>query len=268
VSGLADFVIVGTMKSGTTTLFRWLGVQPGCALPDVKEPRFFSDDDRWARGVAWYRDLFPGTPGTITGEASVAYTSPSPQTAIERLRSTIPDARLVCVLREPSTRLRSHYAHEVRRGREQRPFDAAATLESPYVQWSAYDRCVGPWIDAFGDQVLVVTFEDLFGPSVAAWQRVLAHVTLAPAERPTEVFNESAGKASFTPVMRRLFDRGIRRMPAGTPHALRRLARRALVRTTSVDAGGALRPEVDDLLRDQIARIEARLGRDLGWTAR
>src|SRR3954454_4204373 len=78
-----DFLIIGAMKSGTTSLFEWLGEQPEVWLPAMKEPRYFAPghaqnfdryvDDGYGRD--WYFDLFAGAPsGAITGEASPSYT--------------------------------------------------------------------------------------------------------------------------------------------------------------------------------------------------
>ncbi len=59
---LPDFLIVGAMKCGTSTLAAQLGAQPGLFMTTPKEPNFFSDDDVYARGMAWYRALFDAAP--------------------------------------------------------------------------------------------------------------------------------------------------------------------------------------------------------------
>ena len=48
-----EFLIIGAMKSGTTTLQVQLASQPGIFMTTPKEPNFFSDDDVFARGMAW-----------------------------------------------------------------------------------------------------------------------------------------------------------------------------------------------------------------------
>ena len=64
-----DFIIVGAMKAGTTTLFRRLGSHPDTRLPAVKEPQFFTVDSHYRQGPASYAALFPSA--GMTGEASV-----------------------------------------------------------------------------------------------------------------------------------------------------------------------------------------------------
>ena len=57
-----DFIVIGAMKSATTTLHEQLARQPGFAMSRLKEPNFFSDDDMYARGWGWYSSLFRAVP--------------------------------------------------------------------------------------------------------------------------------------------------------------------------------------------------------------
>jgi hypothetical protein len=145
---LPDFLIIGAMKAGTTTLFRWLGEHPACQLPADKEPHFFSRDDHYARGVGAYTALFEGIPRRLlTGEASVGYSRPEyAQVSAARITALLPGAKLIFLARDPLARTRSHYLHELKRGREKRTFAAAvADASSPYVHASRYSRCLKPY---------------------------------------------------------------------------------------------------------------------------
>ena len=125
---LPDFVIIGAMKAGTTTLFRWLESHPGTSMPTVKEPHFFSVDEKYSKGLAFYAEHFrQAPPGLLTGEASVTYSDPELPQAGVRLISDLPNARLIFLTRDPEQRLRSHYLHELRRSREKRTFLDAVT---------------------------------------------------------------------------------------------------------------------------------------------
>ena len=55
---LPDFVIIGAMKCGTSTLAAQLGAQDGVFMTTPKEPNFFSDDAVFAQGLPWYESLF------------------------------------------------------------------------------------------------------------------------------------------------------------------------------------------------------------------
>lgn len=126
---LPDYIIIGSMKCGTTSLFKYLE-QHLQILPGVrKEVNFF--DLNHERGEYWYRSCFPlktnVKPGQITGEASPRYIS-HPHVAA-RIKALIPDARLICVLRNPVERTISHYFHNLRRGRETLPVMEALQAE-------------------------------------------------------------------------------------------------------------------------------------------
>jgi hypothetical protein len=43
-SRLPDFSIIGTMKCGTTSLFRWLGEQPKLRLAEIKSLVLITED--------------------------------------------------------------------------------------------------------------------------------------------------------------------------------------------------------------------------------
>jgi hypothetical protein len=119
-SGLAapgrmpDFFIVGHAKCGTTALYAMLRHHPCLFMPFLKEPQFFAPEmraDPWrSRGLPQtledYAALFaPATPEQLAGEASPSYLR-SP-TAAEQIAATAPAARIVAILREPSSFLRS-----------------------------------------------------------------------------------------------------------------------------------------------------------------
>ena len=57
-----DFMIIGAMKSATSTLHEQLAANPGFFMSRPKEPNFFSDDAVWARGLDWYSALFASAP--------------------------------------------------------------------------------------------------------------------------------------------------------------------------------------------------------------
>lgn len=123
--GLPNFVIIGAMRSGSTSLYRYLKDHPHVFMPR-KEIQFF--DRYWERGLDWYSDLFDAHQGQpAVGEASPNYLA-SP-VALERMRSVIPEARLLAILRDPADRAYSHYWMEHSRGRDPRTFEEAIAEE-------------------------------------------------------------------------------------------------------------------------------------------
>ncbi|MDZ7673829.1 MAG: hypothetical protein U5K30_01990 [Acidimicrobiales bacterium] len=55
---LPDFIIGGASKSGTTSLYRWIGSHPDVEVPASKELRFF-DGYNADKGWDWYVDQIP-----------------------------------------------------------------------------------------------------------------------------------------------------------------------------------------------------------------
>jgi hypothetical protein len=138
---LPDFLVIGTKKGGTTSVANWLLQHPQVVpmfprFQRHKSPHYF--DINYQRGQAWYRSHFPtaaarerhvGEAGTSrVGEASPYYMF-HPASA-DRIAETVPDARLVAVLREPVSRAHSNYYDRVVAGTETMPtFEAAIDAE-------------------------------------------------------------------------------------------------------------------------------------------
>jgi hypothetical protein len=103
-----DLVIVGAARSGTSFLSATLDQHRLIDAGSVKEPNFYSS--RWSSGRDWYDGLFlPRDRGLKRVDASVSYTYPQHQAALERIRDAAPDVQVVYAVREPIARLVSHY---------------------------------------------------------------------------------------------------------------------------------------------------------------
>jgi hypothetical protein len=121
---LPNFFILGAGKSGTTALYHWLDKHPQVHLSTPKEPYFFEDE--YAQGPEFYwRTYFAaGWRGQqLIGEARAAHLFLPfvPQ----RIYETVPDARLVAILRNPVERAYSHWWMQRSHGHEPLDFDAA-----------------------------------------------------------------------------------------------------------------------------------------------
>jgi hypothetical protein len=111
-----DFFIVGHPKCGTTALYEMLRVHPQIFMPELKEPWFLADDMRPRfppprsasppKTLADYLVLFEGARAEQRiGEASSAYLLS--HTAAAQIAELRPDARIIAILREPASFLRS-----------------------------------------------------------------------------------------------------------------------------------------------------------------
>ena len=70
-AGPVDFVIVGAMRAGTTTLHALLAEHPQITMSRDKETDFFIAEKNYSRGLCWYEAQFDPT-RPIRGEASPA----------------------------------------------------------------------------------------------------------------------------------------------------------------------------------------------------
>lgn len=172
---LPSFVIIGAMKSATSTLQEQLVQQPGIFMSEPKEPNFFSDEDQYAKGMLWYSGLFSPAPnGAILGEASTHYTKlPTHPHSVERLKEHLPGAKFVYVMRHPVDRLISHYIHEWSMGVYRCGLEEAITRYPELIAYGQYSMQLKPYFDHFGrDAVLPVFFDRLIREPQAELERV------------------------------------------------------------------------------------------------
>jgi hypothetical protein len=152
---LPSFFIVGPPRTGTSWLHQVL--QPHTCLPRVKETRFF--DERFHRGVAWYRGNYPDS-GLPMGEIGPTYFA-SP-TARQHIAELVPDAKVVCIFRNPVDRIRSHY--RLKRAYAMIPwgFEEALVKDSELMESSKYATYLKSWQQTFGEEnVSALLYDDL-----------------------------------------------------------------------------------------------------------
>ena len=157
---LPDFVIIGAMKSATSTLHDQLAEQSGIFMSTPKEPCYFSDDPVFARGVEWYAGLFEAAPaGALCGESSTHYTKlPTyPDTAL-RLARLLPKAKLVYVMRHPVDRLVSHYIHGWTEGEIRVPIDRALDLHPELIHYGRYAMQLDAYLEHFDRSAILPVF--------------------------------------------------------------------------------------------------------------
>lgn len=139
--GLPDFLVIGTQRGGTTSLYNALIQHPLVRGSSHKEVHYF--DLNHAKGPMWYQSHFPlmcGRPRgatLVTGEASPYYLFHP--CAAERVQELLPNVKLIALLRNPVDRAISHYHYMVRLGREPLTLDDAVARE-PYRLAGEADR--------------------------------------------------------------------------------------------------------------------------------
>jgi lipopolysaccharide transport system ATP-binding protein len=232
---LPSFIIIGAQRAGTTSLYDYLSRHPDVAVAvtpgDVwwsKEVHFF--DYRFWRGLDWYRSCFPLASSRsiarrkgrdlVAGEATPTYLL---HPAVpERVAATLPDVRLIAILRDPIERAYSHYQLMVRTRREKLSFEDALDAEEgriagevermladpryksgafrdhTYITRSLYADQVERWFEHFPrEQLLVLGAEEFLTQPAETYERVLSFIGLRPW-RPQEFAPRN--RATYAPI--------------------------------------------------------------------
>lgn len=160
---LPDFLIIGAMKSGTTTLHHYLAHNPDIYISKPKEVDYFSQDKNYQRGADWYAELFaPARPEQICGEVSPSYTRfPRFAETPKRIAALLPGVKLIYIMRHPVERFYSNYVYERAYGRTD---TIRETLDNrPYVlETSNYMLQINRYLEYFPrDQMLPLLLDDL-----------------------------------------------------------------------------------------------------------
>lgn len=129
---LPNFLIIGAPKSGTSSLYHYLGQHPEIYMSPVKEPHFFAldrpianyqgigDRERMSTAISnWedYQALFAEVKAeTAIGEASTTYLGSSQ--APEKIKATLPGVKLIAIIRNPADAAYASFLHLLRDGDE------------------------------------------------------------------------------------------------------------------------------------------------------
>jgi Sulfotransferase domain len=165
---LADFIIMGAAKSGTTTLFRYLERHPQICLSKIKEPNFFGMDENYQKGLDWYSSMFSGAkPDQVCGEASTDYAKfPKFPATAKRLAQTLPDVKLIYLIRNPVNRAYAYYRHVGRKFKVRETFEEHIGHTQICLESSNYMMQIENYLQFFPkESFLFLMMEDLIDHS-------------------------------------------------------------------------------------------------------
>ncbi len=285
---MPNFFIVGAQRAGTTSLYQYLNQHPQVYMSPRKEPHFFegmhSEFRRPGRrsvpvrDLAEYQALFAGASGEkAIGEASASYLF-SPR-APGLIKSSVPDAKIIAILRNPADRAYSNFVYCVQVGREplgsfaeglqaeeERTRDKWGPLWY-YKQKGFYYAQVKRYFDTFGrDQVGVWFYEDLRNDTFGIIGEVFRFLGIDESFVPdaTSEYNPSG-----IPRVGRLYT-GVRKLTARNPALVERVLparlrgyvkRRIFVKPPPFPP--EVRRQLTDSYREDILRLQELIGRDL-----
>ncbi len=162
--------VIGAMKSATTSLCTKLAEHPDVFMATPKEPDFFSRDEVYGRGLKWYQSRFSNAgQRTVVAEGSTSYTKQLQYPrAASRLAEHVPHARLIYIVRDPVDRIKSHWAHEVLKGRTRLSANEFARSHPEAIDISSYWRQLNAYREHFDDHRILVLFLEQFRDQPAA----------------------------------------------------------------------------------------------------
>lgn len=158
---MIDFIVIGSMKSGTTTLNGYLGECPNIQMFNWKESQFFSTG--YDKGIDYYNSLFKDD-NRLKGEASTCYSRfPAHKDVPERIYNYNPNVKLIYLLRNPVDRAYSHYCHNILTDNiNYNSFDEALNLSNEILVTSKYMMQLDCYLEYFSkEQIHLVDFDEL-----------------------------------------------------------------------------------------------------------
>ncbi|MDP9406095.1 MAG: sulfotransferase [Actinomycetota bacterium] len=252
-----NFLVVGAAKAGTTALYDYLRQHPDVYMSALKETNYLAlqgqrvaftgpgDDATINRlsvtTASGYAAQFAGvTTETAVGEASPLYLyDPA---VPQRVATQLPDAKVLAVLRHPAERAYSAFLHATRDGREPLGDFAAALADEParvragwehlwhYAGMGFYGAQLERWCAALGrNRVHAFLYDDLVADPAGALRSCFAFLGVDGAFVPDMRVHPNASRGRD-----------------GCP---------------PLDAG--VRAALVDVYRDDVARLQRLLGRDL-----
>jgi Sulfotransferase domain len=162
-AAMPNLIIIGGLKCGTTSIHHYLGLHPEINMSKPKELNFFVKELNWDLGIPWYEGRFDDR-CPVRGESSPHYTNlPRYHGVAQRIHDNIPEARLLYMVRDPISRILSHWRHATGAGYESRPMEDVLLRDGQtYITRSMYWMQLQPYLELFPrGQIEIITQEEL-----------------------------------------------------------------------------------------------------------
>lgn len=106
---LPNLIVLGAMKSGTTSLHDYLNCHPDINMSTPKEIDYFVVEKNFDKGLDWYKKHF-NSAFKINGESSQNYSKRHYFKGVaEKIKNTIEECKFIYIVRDPLNRVESHY---------------------------------------------------------------------------------------------------------------------------------------------------------------
>lgn len=289
---LPNLLILGAAKSGTSSLYTYLGQHPQVFMSPFKEPTFFVWEGReydirgpgveqigkdMVKDIDSYLRLFSGgRHQRIRGEASTGYLH-TPGVA-ERIRHHVPEAKLMAILRNPIDRAYSAFLHARRSGMEPISNFEQALDDEPhrvrtgwiglttYATVGMYAEQLERYLGIFPcQQIRIYLFEDLVRDPIGLAQDAFRYLGVDDSYEPDVSMQENRGSALRSVRLASIF-RTLRATSFGRGSALGRSARALVGRLNEQPKGQPapnVRRQLAAVFEADVDKLSRLLGRDL-----
>lgn len=213
---LPNFLYIGAAKAGSTWMYQILRQHPEIFVPSAKDIYYF--DKNYRRGLRWYCSFFKSAHGErAVGELSHDYYLE--RSTAERIHRDLPEARLICCLRDPLDWAVSAYRFNGDRTRARAglhwAFDTSCVTFGEYVRQTVtlrqiqYAARLAPFLDLFPRrQILVCFYDDLRDDPVRFVETLYRFVGVNPNFRPPSLHTRI--NVAHEPRLERLAQAGYR----------------------------------------------------------
>ena len=243
-----NFIVLGAMKCGTTTLTEILKLHPEICFSQPKETNFFSKNADWKEKLDTYHRCFKKN-SKIWGEGSTSYSKPIgyKQSIWNRIYEYNQEMKFIYIVRNPVDRIISHYSHNYARNRMVDQIDTQV-LKSHFLNVSSYFKQISPYVQKFGaEKLLLLDFDDMVDSKLQVSKTMFDFLQLKSLHLPfNKIDTMHANNSTNTDIKSQLkrFKPGIK--PLKTKPVVLPETRRKII----------------ELLREDINSLEKLFGRD------
>lgn len=261
-----DFVVIGGMKCGSSTISAFLEDHPQVFMAPGCEPNFFSHDDNFRKGPGWYATFFRDrSDQTIVGEGSNAYANSADfPWAASRMAVVNPDMKIIYMVRDPIERIRSEWIQRRVDAPAHVPVSpdlAVAEMEELFLAHSRYWTTLSFYRSEFPDSQIFVGFmEDLAIDKEGFFDRLTNFLGVSPMKNvPRPHVNRSAGKRVPAPLYSILREVPLaRQLHRVLPEKIRSFVRDLILTRPATNSGNFSAAVLNDL-RAQLAEDSFKL---------
>jgi len=158
-----DFIGIGAQKSATSWLFKCMVEHPDVCGPKSKEVHFFSKDEKFSKGIEFYKTYFEHcNRNNVIGEFSTSYLTSNK--APKRIKQLFPEIKIIVCLRNPVDRAFSHFLHLQSKNRLPKNASLKMAIKKypQIIENGMYGKYLQKYFSVFSkNQILVLFYKDI-----------------------------------------------------------------------------------------------------------